>query len=355
MKVNIHNYEEYFFLYFDNELSVQDRKEVELFINKNPAYHDEFMQIKASVLIPSSEGLTDKSFLLKGVSEINIKKYEEVLNLYIDNELTESERAETEKLLSGNDQLNFELQRIKKAKAFPDLSIIFPYKGLLYKSGSESVTFIWARVSIAAITLGFGIWVGGKYLLSGTVQEPIHNSVVRIPLKTKSLNADLGDKGPGMTTKSENQLAIKQTSFHKHDVYKERVSPELHLKAKERTGQIVQMDPGTQNKKPSNELPERDLKFNQITITDQLAVRETDNFSNKKETNEDHKLNGTEQIAFKDIIAPVSYFEQDFNNDDADRNIAGQQFHKSKLGMFIKKASRTIARNLKINRSDDQN
>jgi anti-sigma factor RsiW len=36
MKIDRHNYEEYFILYMDNELSSDDRGQVEEFIQKNP-------------------------------------------------------------------------------------------------------------------------------------------------------------------------------------------------------------------------------------------------------------------------------------------------------------------------------
>ncbi len=50
MKINNQNYESYFLLYVDNELSTAEQKEVELFIQKNPAYAKELNSIKLAVL-----------------------------------------------------------------------------------------------------------------------------------------------------------------------------------------------------------------------------------------------------------------------------------------------------------------
>ncbi len=50
MKINNQNYESYFLLYVDNELSTAEQKEVELFIQENPAYAKELNSIKLAVL-----------------------------------------------------------------------------------------------------------------------------------------------------------------------------------------------------------------------------------------------------------------------------------------------------------------
>ena len=50
MKVNTLNYETYFLLYIDNELSDQDRKEVVLFLEQHPNYVETFEQLRMSVL-----------------------------------------------------------------------------------------------------------------------------------------------------------------------------------------------------------------------------------------------------------------------------------------------------------------
>jgi hypothetical protein len=50
MKINNQNYESYFLLYVDNELSTAEQKELELFIQENPAYAKELNSIKLAVL-----------------------------------------------------------------------------------------------------------------------------------------------------------------------------------------------------------------------------------------------------------------------------------------------------------------
>ncbi len=50
MKINTQNYETYFLLYLDNELTASEQKEVELFISENPIYKNELDIIKQTIL-----------------------------------------------------------------------------------------------------------------------------------------------------------------------------------------------------------------------------------------------------------------------------------------------------------------
>ena len=82
MNINRNNYEEYFLLYADNELSNAERKMVEVFVKENPEFREEFCMLKLTINIPEEEiKLEDKSFLFKNESSFFIDKnnYEEVL------------------------------------------------------------------------------------------------------------------------------------------------------------------------------------------------------------------------------------------------------------------------------------
>jgi hypothetical protein len=65
MKINTTNYEEYFLLYFDNELSAEQRTAVELFIEENPVYKKEFSLLQQSVLAPENIEFEDKILLYR--------------------------------------------------------------------------------------------------------------------------------------------------------------------------------------------------------------------------------------------------------------------------------------------------
>jgi hypothetical protein len=65
MKINTANYEEYFLLYIDNELSTEQKTAVENFIEANPNYQKEFELLKQAVLSPENIEFEDKVLLYR--------------------------------------------------------------------------------------------------------------------------------------------------------------------------------------------------------------------------------------------------------------------------------------------------
>jgi len=65
MKINTTNYEEYFLLYIDNELSTEQKTAVEHFIEENPGYQKEFELLKQAVLSPENIEFEDKILLYR--------------------------------------------------------------------------------------------------------------------------------------------------------------------------------------------------------------------------------------------------------------------------------------------------
>jgi len=63
MKVNTLNYESYFLLYIDNELSAEDRASVEFFLHENPNYREVFENLQSTVL-PREEIIFEHKELL---------------------------------------------------------------------------------------------------------------------------------------------------------------------------------------------------------------------------------------------------------------------------------------------------
>ena len=73
------NYEEYFMLYADNELSVAEKKAVETFVIQNPDLQNELLMVQQTILKPDNNLIFEnKSLLMKqtfGDSIININNY----------------------------------------------------------------------------------------------------------------------------------------------------------------------------------------------------------------------------------------------------------------------------------------
>ena len=157
MNINHHNYEEFFILYMDNELSAEDRRSVELFVQENADLKEELDILLQSRMVPDEKLVfEEKDSLLKsgGLSSIGAHNYEEWFLYYADNELTPAQRKEVEQFITNHSSLQNELTLLLRAKIEPE-EIVFPYKESLYREEEKVrvIAFSWKRYAAAAALL----------------------------------------------------------------------------------------------------------------------------------------------------------------------------------------------------------
>src|SRR5215510_2812001 len=162
MNIDRHNYEEYFLLYIDNELSVDQKRQVELFVQENPDLEEELVMWKQSRLIPDDSIVFDQKDLLmkeENASFINLNNYEQWLIMYVDDELSAEEKVAVEKFASTHQHVQQELELFQQTKLQPE-EIVFPNREVLYKSERtvRVISIQWWRVAAAAVlVIGAGI------------------------------------------------------------------------------------------------------------------------------------------------------------------------------------------------------
>jgi hypothetical protein len=156
MKINRHNYEEFFLLYVDKELSAAKRKAVEVFVQSNPDLEEELLMLQQSVVLPDVVTFDAKRSLLK---EESTTPLQEKLLLLADDELPRAEKDAVLKLLSTDAAAAKEWNILQQTKLQADNTVVFADKKSLYrKEQAEVVTIKWWRVAAAAIFIGLGIW-----------------------------------------------------------------------------------------------------------------------------------------------------------------------------------------------------
>src|SRR5579871_296874 len=164
-----YNYEEYFLMYVDNELSAAEKNAVEEFVQQNPDLEEELNMLKQSVIKPESNIVfNNKNLLLKQTEEnsfINLNNYEEYFLLYVDNELNTPTKKQVEEFVSKNPSLQNEFYLLQQTKSEADESIVFEGKESLYKKEERRrfIPFAWiASAAAVAILLVTGFLLYNK-------------------------------------------------------------------------------------------------------------------------------------------------------------------------------------------------
>ncbi|MBS1933070.1 MAG: hypothetical protein JST96_03655 [Bacteroidetes bacterium] len=149
------NYEEYFLLYTDNELSGAERKAVEEFAEANPDLKEELMALQQSVFKPDQHLVFEnKESLMKHTAHnsfINQNNYEEYFLLYTDNELNETQKKEVELFAATNPALKEDLDILLQTRPEPDTAIQFKNKEVLFRKEKDErvIPIFWLSVAAA--------------------------------------------------------------------------------------------------------------------------------------------------------------------------------------------------------------
>lgn len=215
MNINRHNYEEFFLLYVDHELSGNERAAVELFVQENPDLREELKMLEQAVLRAEKKVVfEDKASLLKPTIEINLineSNCEEYFILYGDDELTNEEKDAVEQFVYKNPQhqVNFEL--FQQARLSADNSVVFPDKKSLYRSEEDEKVVVirwWRIAAAAAIILMIGtaaLYFAGIIGKPGIKQDEIASKSGEINPPEKNVNP----VAPNNTNDNNNPIEVE--------------------------------------------------------------------------------------------------------------------------------------------------
>ncbi|MGZ4011570.1 MAG: hypothetical protein ACXVLF_11495 [Flavisolibacter sp.] len=189
--IHLGNYEEFFILYMDNELSEDQVKMVDEFLVAHPDLKAEF-EILMSTKLPMEEFSFDKKDLL--ADNMKLSSVDEELLLYIDNELPSDKKKTVEFELASNKHYQLEHQLLLKTKLDRSEAIPYPDKKELYRRTERVVSMkVWMRVAAAAVII----------VVAGIVYFENPPSV---PLATDGQNT------AGVTSPSKNLVKQKDTA-----------------------------------------------------------------------------------------------------------------------------------------------
>jgi hypothetical protein len=365
MDINRDNYEEYFLLYADNELTDSEKAAVLMFLKENKDLEAEFRLIHHTISKPDRGiSLADKSFLLKGKDAplISEKNYEEIFVLYHDNELTPQQRKETEEFLARHMSLQQEFDLIGLARLVPEEAVLFPGKKALYKKerAGKVTVMVWRSLA-AALFIGFGLWLTQQYMYKERHKEaltvrslPVKNSphpevvpgkkevntaVQPAAQNTRPLPSDAAttqQKLPGvLSQKNTISNAVVKTTVTKEQPTQEiAIQPSPATTSRQEsinTGSLVTND-------NIGNMAKEEIKGNNPIAS--LAVVQQNNA-------------GSSENQVPDLHARNASYVADANDNSQNYvfyDVTTEEFRKTRVGGFLKKVKRVIERNNPIAR-----
>lgn len=366
--INRDNYETFFLLYADNELTLLDRIKVNKFIEANPDLQEELVMLQQSILKPGDIVFDDKSSLLK--NEILPGALQGKLLSHLDHELPATDRKEIDELINGNAEIKKEWDILQQTKLKADRSIVFADKFSLYREETGRVTaFTWRKLAVAAVLLGLGIWGafiyfnGNNKVADTSIAKNANTNTIpaKVEVNSSALTAPQATS-PGVAPSTENQtsnthkeLAATQTGIKK--LPGEKISPAIKKAGLPKAnGNETAM---VADAKKSNNLPQPNLDNinntpgNKIIVTNVKPLKQPNNITDPG-NNVTIASTGTQEPSGS-FAANASYTDNSEQNNNRILFINEEKIKKTKLGGIFRKVKRVLERNTNIKTGGSNN
>jgi cytoskeletal protein RodZ len=356
MNIDRNNYEEYFLLYADNELTDSEKVEIIMFLKDNKDLEEEFNMINYTVSRPdTSVGIPDKSFFLKKIEEpfITQRNYEEIFVLYHDNELTNEQKVVTQKFLTQHPQLKEEFDLIGLARLTPESYIVFPSKEDLYKKEKDGkvIPLLW-KLMAAAVFIGFGLWMLQTYF---NTKKEIPTALVpqkKVTSPVKNIVPEKKESNPVVQSSTQNSPPVSPVVNHNKKLQKPLLNKNVNrlvVKASIKNIRPVKQKIDVPMEKENDNIA---ITGNEIKSISAEQIKTDDKVSSQNQLVQNAIQKPGETLPEVAYAQPASYIQDANTNNDnyVFYDITTSEFKKSKVGGFLKKVKRVIERNNPISR-----
>jgi hypothetical protein len=152
--ISLSNYEEWFVLYMDDELTTTQKLMVENFLLQHPQLQEE-MDLLLSTKLPLAQVSFDsKADLLADAMKLNL--VDENLLLYMDNELPAAEKRAVEEKITADETYRLQHAILQQTKLDPKEVIPYPNKKELYRHTEKVVVLqLWMRIAAVVVLILF--------------------------------------------------------------------------------------------------------------------------------------------------------------------------------------------------------
>lgn len=208
MNINRINYEDFFLLYADQELSAAEMQEVDRFVQENPDLAIELNDFLATRLTLEEVDF-DKTFLYKSSEDgIRQENATEWFSKFVDEELSPKQRKSVEEYVLQHPEQQATFLEWQQTK-LPQETISCPRKTDLYKKSTPLVVVMVKRYwSAAAILLIFlGLYLTTKMDINNPISEPVAQQTK----KSESKEVVLKDENTTIPTVENSTAKVNQS------------------------------------------------------------------------------------------------------------------------------------------------
>ena len=334
MNINRLNYENYFLLYVDGELSASEMQAVESFASENKDLADE-LDMLLQTKLPAEAGylFDNKSILFRTTSQqINTINCEEKFLLFVDDELTDEEKNETIDFVSNHPQHQAAFDAILQTK-LPVETISFPNKDALLRKEAERKPVIvmqWWKLAAAAALIGILVLTGIFFSTNRNASD-----LAKSKIKTSTI--------PAAITKEQN-IASEPSTMEQPIIAKRNKTTDSH----------TDFVPALKNTKDQQQVSENSIA--KAVVPNQKMEQETIamNANNNIPSNNNHTIGSESNAHANEISAannriqssaeptyakPAVYKELDTDDESKSLYLGSVEINKDKLRGFLRKAS----------------
>jgi hypothetical protein len=331
MNINRLNYENYFLLYVDGELSAAEMQAVEGFATENKDLaHELDTLLKTKLPFEAHYNFENKSTLLRTTStHLNSINYEERFLLFVDKELTEQEAVETIDFVVKHPQYQEEFETLQQTK-LPEEAFLFPFKDSLYRKEERKPVYVmqWRKIAVAAALIGIIVLIG-----------------ILVPFNDQSGTVVKTQYNPAPTILNDKQNNVNETNLNVSPVFVQEKNtntkkPNSLLGIKVETSQPVSAEYLIAKTEIPAQITEQEIIVlntnNTIAPLNNHTIGIESNTHANQITAVSNRNQETEQTNY---FKPAVYKELDTDDERKSLFVGTIEINKDKLRGFLRKAS----------------
>jgi hypothetical protein len=336
--INRHNYEHYFLLWVDGELSPEEMVVVERFISEHPDLEEELVLLQDTKLVPEEQIIfKGKDQLLKrSTNEITLSNYETWFLLFIDNELSLADCQKVELFILQHPNLQPEFELLVQTKLALE-EWVFNNKEVLYRKEEQKrpvVYMRWMRYASAAAVIG----------LIATVWMVAPTNQLKTPIEIKGTQPEIVGTEPANNSKKSIVIAeekpknrvvqVDPKASLQTEVPSSKINEEQTIVSNNSLATIINNEPVKKEEQSIARVESNPIPTNKAAISNNLIVGRNDIENNQGSNIEPAE---TKSDAVLEDVKPV-YTALDDTEEDKSLFIGALEINKDKLRGLFRKA-----------------